>query len=137
MNQSRRTDGAAGIDDWTMIFLPIVGRELRVAMRRKWTYWSRVGLGLLAFLFSLWSVQAEFQFRNSASVGRSIFNTITGLSFAFCLASGAWITADAISRERREGTLGLLFLTDLKGYDVVLGKLAATSLSANTPWPKP
>ncbi len=30
--------------------------------------------------------------------------------------------------EKREGTLGLLFLTDLKGHDVVLGKLVATSV---------
>src|SRR5207249_3162929 len=30
---------------------------------------------------------------------------------------------------KREGTLGLLFLTDLKGYDVILGKLAATSVN--------
>ncbi len=47
----------------------------------------------------------------------------------FCLVSGVWFTADCLSEEKREGTLGLLFLTDLKGYDVVLGKLAATSLN--------
>jgi len=35
-----------------------------------------------------------------------------------------------LSEEKREGTLGLLFLTDLRGYDVVLGKLAATSVNA-------
>jgi ABC-type multidrug transport system permease subunit len=46
----------------------------------------------------------------------------------YCLAAGRLMTADCLSREKREGTLGLLFLTDLKGYDVVLGKLAATSL---------
>jgi hypothetical protein len=44
--------------------------------------------------------------------------------------AGITITADCLSQEKREGTLGLLFLTDLKGYDVVLGKLAATSLNA-------
>src|SRR6185503_20007720 len=32
--------------------------------------------------------------------------------------------------ERREGTLGLLFLTDLKSYDVVTGKLAASSINS-------
>jgi hypothetical protein len=40
------------------------------------------------------------------------------------------VTADCLSFEKREGTLGLLFLTDLKGFDVVLGKLAATSLNS-------
>jgi hypothetical protein len=33
-----------------------------------------------------------------------------------------------LSEEKREGTLGLLFLTDLRGFDVVLGKLLANSL---------
>ena len=37
---------------------------------------------------------------------------------------------DCLSEEKREGTLGLLFLTDLKGYDVVFGKLVAISLGA-------
>ena len=37
---------------------------------------------------------------------------------------------DCVSSEKREGTLGLLFLTDLKGYDVICGKLAANSLNA-------
>jgi len=33
--------------------------------------------------------------------------------------------ADSISRERREGTLGILLLTRLKTFDVVLGKLCS------------
>jgi hypothetical protein len=41
---------------------------------------------------------------------------------------GGLFTADCISRERREGTLGLLFLTDLKGYDILLGKAASIGL---------
>jgi ABC-type transport system involved in cytochrome c biogenesis permease component len=48
--------------------------------------------------------------------------------FVFCLFSGMGSTADCLSEEKREGTLGLLFLTDLKGYDIVFGKLLATSL---------
>src|SRR5581483_9708968 len=45
------------------------------------------------------------------------------------LVAGRRFTADCLSEEKREGTLGLLFLTDLKGYDIVLGKLAATSVN--------
>ena len=51
------------------------------------------------------------------------------LAFLGCLFSGVFLTADSLSGEKREGTLGLLFLTDLKGYDVVFGKLIATSLN--------
>ena len=42
-----------------------------------------------------------------------------------------FLTADCLSVEKREGTLGLLFLTDLRGYDVVLGKLFSTSLRSS------
>jgi len=62
-------------------------------------------------------------------VGRYIFMGLSGLALLYCLAAGRRWTADCLSEEKREGTLGLLFLTDLKGYDVVVGKLAATSLS--------
>ena len=40
------------------------------------------------------------------------------------------MTADCLSREKRGGTLGLLFLTDLRGYDVVAGKLVSRTASS-------
>src|SRR5262249_40853198 len=52
------------------------------------------------------------------------------LALLYCLAAGRRSTADCLSEEKREGTLGLLFLTSLKGHDVILGKLAATSLNS-------
>ena len=45
----------------------------------------------------------------------------------YCLLEGTRLAADCRGEEKREGTLGLLFLTDLQGYDVVLGKYLATS----------
>ena len=63
-------------------------------------------------------------------VGIVLFGTLTILANLYALLAGLRTTADCLSEEKREGTLGLLFLTDLKGYDVVLGKLAATSLNA-------
>jgi ABC-type Na+ efflux pump permease subunit len=54
---------------------------------------------------------------------------MTGSAVLYALLSGTRATADCLSEEKREGTLGLLFLTDLKGYDIVFGKLAATSLN--------
>src|SRR5947209_2104222 len=59
-----------------------------------------------------------------------LFRILTGASVLYCLLSGVRATADCLSEEKREGTLGLLFLTDLRGYDVVFGKLVATSLNA-------
>jgi len=56
-----------------------------------------------------------------------LFVTLTALAFGYCLLSGVLTTSDCVSEERRDGTLGLLFLTNLRGYDVVLGKLVASS----------
>jgi ABC-type transport system involved in multi-copper enzyme maturation permease subunit len=58
-----------------------------------------------------------------------MFYSLAVVLTAFCLLAGTHQTADCLSEEKREGTLGLLFLTDLKGYDVVFGKVAATSLN--------
>jgi ABC-type Na+ efflux pump permease subunit len=63
-------------------------------------------------------------------MGTVLFWVLGVGSFVASLFMGMMHTADCLSEEKREGTLGLLFLTDLKGYDVVLGKLAASSLNA-------
>jgi ABC-type Na+ efflux pump permease subunit len=111
-----------------MKFPPIVARELRVTARRPSCYWIRAALALGAtgigvFLY-LANLDAAPQF-----LGKHIFSGLAVLAMLFCLYAGRHLTADCLSHEKREGTLGLLFLTDLKGHDVVLGKLSATSLS--------
>jgi hypothetical protein len=64
------------------------------------------------------------------SRGEMVFGAIGILAFMFCLLAGVFLTADCLSEEKREGSLGLLFLTDLDGYDVVIGKLIGTSVNA-------
>src|SRR5579884_1805191 len=114
-----------------MTILPIVDRELRVASRRAFTYRIRWWVGSSAMIVggavllgNLANGKASFQ------IGQSCFQALAILALIHCLLSGRFATADCLSEEKREGTLGLLFLTDLKGYDVVLGKLVATSLNA-------
>jgi ABC-type transport system involved in multi-copper enzyme maturation permease subunit len=51
------------------------------------------------------------------------------MAFGYCLLVGPFLTTDTISSEKREGTLGLLFLTDLSSFDIVLGKWVASSLA--------
>jgi ABC-type transport system involved in multi-copper enzyme maturation permease subunit len=110
-----------------MTFLPIVERELRVAARRRSTYGMRMKIaGAATLAFAACFVAS--QIAPSVPFGKTLFSGLSGLCLVYCLAAGRLMTADCLSREKREGTLGLLFLTDLKGYDVVLGKLAATSL---------
>ncbi len=112
-----------------MTFLPVVARELTVTARRAATYWLRFWAALAvlaAWLFLL----ATAQHSTPAQLGQLLLNALGILALAFSLFAGVFLTADCLSEEKREGTLGLLFLTDLRGHDVVLGKLAASSLQA-------
>lgn len=62
--------------------------------------------------------------------GPYILTTLSTLMFIESMLAGLRYTSDCISEERREGTLGLLFLTNLNGLDIVLGKLFARGLRA-------
>src|SRR5688572_32427191 len=114
-----------------MNFLPIAERELRVAARKRATFWIRLSAALLTMIIASAML---FIFSKAGgpmpNKGQILFLILAWMAFAYAFAAGVFLTADSLSEERREGTLGLLFLTDLRGYDVVLGKLAATSLHA-------
>ena len=112
-----------------MILLPIVTRELRVAARRAGTYWQRAGAAVGVILIGAW-LYLVMESQSPRQLSTYLFGALTGGALFYALVSGLRATADCLSLEKREGTLGLLFLTDLKGYDVILGKLAATSLNA-------
>jgi ABC-type transport system involved in multi-copper enzyme maturation permease subunit len=111
-----------------MTFLPIVERELRVASRRHSTYSMRllIALGAIVIGFFLYLAHLRMPVQQ---VAPRLFIGMSALAMFFCLSAGRRSTADCLSAEKREGTLGLLFLTDLRGFDVVFGKLAANSLT--------
>lgn len=108
-----------------MTFLPIVERELREGARRKLPRYTRLIVAAVSLLIGLFQITFVPFFSSGTVQGGAAFSIITGFAFLLCIGSGVFITADCLSEEKREGTLGLLFLTDLRGYDVVLGKLAA------------
>jgi len=113
-----------------MMPLPIAARELRVAARHSRLYWGRVWAGLASLVASLYLLWLARQVAAGPGAGMFILQFTSFIVLAGCLFSGAKLTCDSLSAEKREETLGLLFLTHLKGYDVVLGKLAANSLRA-------
>lgn len=113
-----------------MTFLPIVERELRIAARLPATYRNRAIVAGLVILAALVMLVLGIFARSPSQAGASMFRTLSFLALIFCVLEGVRKTADCLSEEKREGTLGLLFLTDLKGYDVVLGKLAGASLNS-------
>ena len=112
-----------------MILLPIVARELRVSSRRGATYWTRFTAGLLAIVVGSFAWAMFFK-KSPRDTGLALFIGLSSIAYIYSLLAGALATADCVSEEKREGTLGLLFLTDLKSYDIVLGKLVASSLTA-------
>ena len=99
-----------------MTFLPIVDRELRVAARRHSTHSMRLAVALAAILIGLFFYAANLR-TPQRLLAHHIFEGLSGLALLYCLASGRRSTADCLSEEKREGTLGLLFLTELKGYN--------------------
>ncbi|MCC6234532.1 MAG: ABC transporter permease subunit, partial [Verrucomicrobiales bacterium] len=108
--------------------LPVVRREMRVAARRRTTFLVRfVGAVSAVLLGGAFLLPAAIPGVAGAS-GRLLLQILGTLALILTLVAGPLLTADCISRERREGTLGFLFLTDLNGLDVVAGKFAALAL---------
>lgn len=110
---------------------PVIARELRSQARQPFTYLVRLYAGaalvVVAWFFSL---QPESPTNNGASLFVWLHRTLL-FAIWLLIPLGA---ADCISQERREGTLGLLFLTPLTARGIVLAKAAAHSLRALTLW---
>jgi len=113
-----------------MIFLPIVARELRVASRKNTTFIGRSVIALLGMVIGGFLLLLFDLIGAMAGKGGMVFTVVSGYTAIIALLAGVLLASDCLSEERREGTLGFLFLTDLKGYDVVLGKFAAVSLNS-------
>jgi hypothetical protein len=113
-----------------MPLLPIVERELRERSRQPAGHRARFWTAAASMLVGTLMVITARQGMPPHSLARALFIVYGSLALSFAMLSGLFLTADCLSSEKREQTLGLLFLTDLKGYDVVLGKLAATSVQS-------
>lgn len=114
-----------------MTLLPIAGREMRVAARRTGLYRQRFIAAITAtILFGFFYIIGQRESVAPSALSQRFFYTVSLAAFLYVLTAGVHLTSDSLSQEVREGTLGLLFLTPLRGYDIVLGKLAASSLSA-------
>jgi ABC-type transport system involved in multi-copper enzyme maturation permease subunit len=112
-----------------MTYWPILDRELRVWARRGVTYWGRLAVAAGCILacapLLLWSGPLVAP----GTTGRRAFDSLVTAAFMLCCMA-CLLTTDAISSERREGTLGLLLLTRVKHLDLLLGKLASNGLAA-------
>ena len=109
--------------------LPVVVRELRAQARQPFTFTLRVvGVGAMLAAAGLFALQYPSGPNLGAVLFRYLHLTLFGAIWVLVPLSAA----DCISRERREGTLGLLFLTPLKPADIVVAKSLAHGLRAGT-----
>ena len=112
-----------------MTVLPVIARELRAAARRPSTYGLRIN-GVLFLLGAIVWITGDLRWHD----GGIVFAYLHRALFLATWVLVPLLTADCISRERREGTLPLLFLTPLKAGDIVLAKVLAHGLTAFTLW---
>jgi ABC-type Na+ efflux pump permease subunit len=105
---------------------PIAHRELLVQARSKGLYRGRI---VTSIVLLCWGAifGGIYQFGGLGAAGQ-MFPVFGSMLLMLSLFGGSQATADSISFEKREGTLGLLFLTPLKSADIVVGKLVSNGL---------
>jgi hypothetical protein len=103
-----------------MTFLPIVERELRTQARQRSTFRHRQMGALVGFVVCSGCSSPPIFPPETADVGPS--ESSRALTLGYCLLQGAPAHGRFHQRRKTRGTLGLLFLTDLRGHGVVLGK---------------
>jgi ABC-type Na+ efflux pump permease subunit len=106
--------------------LPIADRELLVYARQSVTYRGRLTVAIVTFLFG---GGFALLFSNIGMMGAGqLLHTLATYIMIYCMVAGSQATSDSISKEKREGTLGLLFLTHLTPFDIAGGKLVSSVL---------
>src|SRR5688500_13000392 len=103
--------------------LPLLAREMIVASRRPITQRLKLGFGGGSMLVAVWSLLVS-----TGATGPMLFVVLAAIAAVMALFTAIFVASDSLSRERREGTLGFLFLTDLNAGDIVAGQLAAAGL---------
>lgn len=101
----------------------IIVRELFVSGKTIKTYLLRLVPPVLV-LGILGAFALGDDFTEMVKDGRFLFTVTLIVSLLYTILAGFFVSS-CISHEREEDTIGLLFLTPLKGMDVILGKFIA------------
>lgn len=112
--------------------VPVIERELRAAARHAATWRLRLafatGAVLACGLGWVWPHVSQNE------RGQIMLICLAVSGFILSLFAGIYLAADSVSSEKREGTLGLLFLTPLRGWQIVVGKTVSQSLQVGCAW---
>jgi hypothetical protein len=112
---------------WPWEIPPLVSRELLAYSRQPWTYWLRL-LSALGAVTVLAIMGTTGQYRLGEADGLSLFAGSTVILFLIASLNGLRSTSNCIGSERRQGTLVLLFLADLKLTTILISKLVTNSM---------
>lgn len=107
-------------------------RELREGARRPANRRLRLAAAIGGIIV-LWCVVVGSR-KSSQELGSWLFASLHTLLLGLIAVAVPALAADGIAREKREGTLGLLFLTSLSARGIVAGKALAQALRAFTLW---
>src|SRR5579864_2928278 len=112
---------------------PVVQRELRESARRPVNHRLRFWCGTFGALL-LWVVVENNDGMTSAEIGPRLLVSMHILLLGLIFMTVPLLAADSIAREKRDGTLGLLFLTPLSASGIVAGKAMVVTLRTFTLW---
>lgn len=113
---------------------PIFARELVTVPRRAGHYSGRMALIGLLLILGITTWQATIGFARDATLGESaavgllLFQIVAFVQLLLTLFFAALSAAGAVSQEKDRRTFVLLLLTDLRDYEIVLGKLLGALL---------
>jgi ABC-type transport system involved in multi-copper enzyme maturation permease subunit len=113
---------------------PIFVRELTTVPRAKSHYASRAALiGLLTVLgVTIWQASVGFDrdagLGETARFGRLLFQLSVMVELVLVVFFSALSAAGAVSQEKDRRTFILLLLTDMRDYEIVVGKLVGALL---------
>ena len=113
---------------------PVIERELRVAARRGTTYWDRVWAAATLGVIFLGVMSAQLAGAPIVVASLTTFRFMAAVTALAVCSRVVALAAEAFAKEKRLGTLGLLFLTPLSAVEVAFGKLASSSLLAFCGW---
>ncbi len=113
---------------------PIFTRELVTVPRRAGHHPARVALVGLIGILGITTWQATVGFSRDASLGETasfgllLFQIVAYVQLLLTLFFAALSAASAVSQEKDRRTFVLLLLTDMRDYEIVLGKMVGALL---------
>jgi ABC-type transport system involved in multi-copper enzyme maturation permease subunit len=113
---------------------PIFAREFVTVPRRDRHHVSRLAILLLLWVIGLTAWQATVGFNRTATLGETarfgllLFQIFTFVLLTLLLFFSTLSAASTVSQEKDRRTFVLLLLTDMRDYEIVLGKMLGSLL---------